>query len=174
MKLIGSLRSTNINENINTNVKFPFKTRISRFSGFAVCGWNGSMDDWVRIPAEPWGFAKMCYSSKWPQRMYFRLPIWLTSLSFWFWGDRETSSGDGNYPQFCTFFAHLKLNNVHAYIAWSWKTTLITWFFNGDDIQLQIQVPPPRNFDRKWGLKDRPFTKNGGWKNWFLGKNRCL
>ena len=24
-----------------------------------------------------------------------------------------------------------------------WKTTLIMWFFNGDDIQLQIQVPPP-------------------------------
>ena len=74
------------------------KTRISRFSGFAVCGWYGPMDDWVRIPAEPWGLAKMCYSSKWPQRMYFRLPIWLRSLSFWFWGDRETSRGDGNYP----------------------------------------------------------------------------
>ena len=73
-------------------------TRISRFSGFTACGWNGSMDDWVRIPTEPWGFAKMCYSSKWPQRMYFRLPIWLRSLSFWFWGDRETSRGDDNYP----------------------------------------------------------------------------
>ena len=23
------------------------QTRISRFSGFAVCGWNGSMDDWL-------------------------------------------------------------------------------------------------------------------------------
>ena len=29
--------------------------------------------------------------------------------------------------QFCTFFAPLK--DVRAYIAWSWKTTLITWFF---------------------------------------------
>ena len=35
------------------------------------------------------------------------------------------------------------LNDVRAYIAWSWKTTLITWFFYEDDIQLQIQVPPP-------------------------------
>ena len=34
------------------------------------------------------------------------------------------------------------LHDVHAYIAWSWKTTLITWFFYEDDIQLQMQVPP--------------------------------
>ena len=74
------------------------KTKISRFSGFAVCGWNGSMDDWVRIPAEPWGSARMCHSSKWPQRMYFRLPRWHRSLSSWFWGDREKSWWGGNQP----------------------------------------------------------------------------
>ena len=84
------------------------------------------------------------------------------------------------FPQFCTFFAPLKLKDVRAYIAWSWKTTLITWFFyNGDDIQLQIQVHPPPNFDRKWGLKkpgvkERPGTKDRGWKNWFWGKDRGL
>ena len=36
---------------------------------------------------------------------------------------------------------------MYAYIAWSWKTALImliTWiFFYEDDIQLQMQVPPP-------------------------------
>ena len=32
------------------------------------------------------------FSSKWPQRVYFRLPRWLRSLSFWFWGDREKTS----------------------------------------------------------------------------------
>ena len=37
-------------------------------------------------------------------------------------------------------FAHL--NDVRRYISWSWKTTLITWFFYEDDIQLQIQVVP--------------------------------
>ena len=47
------------------------------------------------------------------------------------------------YPffQFCTFLA--PLNDVRTYIAWSWKTALITWFFfYEDDIQLQIQVAP--------------------------------
>ena len=42
------------------------------------------------------------------------------------------------------------LNDVRAYIDWSWKTTLITWFFiffllfffYEDDIQLHIQVAP--------------------------------
>ena len=37
------------------------------------------------------------FSSKWPQRMYFRLTRWLSSLSFWFWGDREKLSR-GWYP----------------------------------------------------------------------------
>ena len=33
-------------------------------------------------------------------------------------------------------------NDVRMYIGWSWKTTLITWIFDKDDIQLQIQVAP--------------------------------
>ena len=36
------------------------------------------------------------------------------------------------------------LNDVHTYIAWSWKTTPNYMnFFYEDDIQLQIYVPPP-------------------------------
>ena len=35
------------------------------------------------------GYPEFVFSSKWPQRMYFRLSRWLRSLSFWFWGDRE-------------------------------------------------------------------------------------
>ena len=42
------------------------------------------------------------------------------------------------------------LNDVHAYIAWSWKTTLITWIFYEDDIQLQIQVPSPGTLLSYW------------------------
>ena len=35
------------------------------------------------------------------------------------------------------------LNDVRAYIAWSWKTTLIKWiFFYEDDIQLQNTSAP--------------------------------
>ena len=30
--------------------------------------------------------------------MYFRLPRWRRSFSFWFWGSREKFSRDGNYP----------------------------------------------------------------------------
>ena len=45
-------------------------------------------------------------------------------------------------------FAHFCTPKRCAYIAWSWKTTLITWFFffffffYEEDIQLQIQVAP--------------------------------
>ena len=45
------------------------------------------------------------------------------------------------------------LNDVRTYIAWSWKTTLITWIsFYEDDIQLQIQVAPQVNFWLFYGL----------------------
>ena len=52
------------------------------------------------------------------------------------------------WPNNTSFFPILQifapLNDVRMYIAWSWKTTLIMWiFFYEDDIQLQIQVPPP-------------------------------
>ena len=48
-----------------------------------------------------------------------------------------------NIPFFPILHVFAPLNDVRAYIAWSWKTTLITWiFFYADDIQLQIQVPP--------------------------------
>ena len=43
--------------------------------------------------------------------------------------------------QFCTFFA--PLNDVCAYITWSWKTTLITWIFGWAWYPLDIRVPPP-------------------------------
>ena len=48
-----------------------------------------------------------------------------------------------NVPFFPILHVFAPLNDVHMYIAWSWKTTLITWIFYEDDIQLQIQVPPP-------------------------------
>ena len=34
-----------------------------------------------------------------------------------------------NIPFFPILHVFAPLNDVHAYIAWSWKTTLITWFF---------------------------------------------
>ena len=50
------------------------------------------------------------------------------------------------WPKTHLFFSILhgsaSLNDVRAYIAWSWKTTLITWIFYEDDIQLHMQVPP--------------------------------
>ena len=45
------------------------------------------------------------------------------------------------FPQFCTFFA--LLNDVRAYIVWSWKTTLIT-FFRGRYPTSNASAPPPR------------------------------
>ena len=47
-----------------------------------------------------------------------------------------------NIPFFPILHVFAPLNDVRAYIAWSWKTTLITWIFYADDIQLQIQVAP--------------------------------
>ena len=49
-----------------------------------------------------------------------------------------------NIPFFPILHVFAPLNDVRAYIAWSWKTTLITReFFYADYIQLQIQVAPP-------------------------------
>ena len=50
-----------------------------------------------------------------------------------------------NTPFFPILHVFTPLNDVRAYIAWSWKTTLITWifFFYEDGIQLQIHLPPP-------------------------------
>ena len=46
-----------------------------------------------------------------------------------------------SFPLILNVFA--PLNDVRAYIALSWKTLLITWFFfHEDDIQLQIQMAP--------------------------------
>ena len=64
-----------------------------------------------------------------------------------------------NTPPFFSPILHVfaLLNNVLAYIAWSWKTTLITFFFRGlGYIQLQIQVfpPPPGHASR---VTKRPY-----------------
>ena len=48
-----------------------------------------------------------------------------------------------NFTRFCT------LNDVHTYIAWSWKTTLIAWFFGWAWYPLDIRVPP----QDKWKLE---------------------
>ena len=50
------------------------------------------------------------------------------------------------YPffQFCTFFA--PLNDVRAYIAWSWKTTLIMWIFLRGWYPTSNTSGPPRGF----------------------------
>ena len=50
------------------------------------------------LPYPPEGRTPDFISSKWSQRMYFRLHRWLRSLSFWCWGDREKSRGGGNHP----------------------------------------------------------------------------
>ena len=56
----------------------------------------------------------------------------------------KISQYDQKHVLFSILHVFAPLNNVRTYIAWSWKTTLITWiFFYEDDIQLQIQVPPP-------------------------------
>ena len=48
-----------------------------------------------------------------------------------------------NTPFFPILHVFAPLNDVRAYITLSWKTTLITWIFYADDIQLEIQVAPP-------------------------------
>ena len=50
---------------------------------------------------------------------------------------------DTLFSQFCTFF--VPLNDVRAYIAWSWKMTLITWIFlRGWYPTSNTSAPPPR------------------------------
>ena len=50
------------------------------------------------------------------------------------------------WPKTLLFFPILHifapLNDLRTYTACSRKTTLITWIFYEDDIQLEIQVPP--------------------------------
>ena len=48
-----------------------------------------------------------------------------------------------NTPFFPILHVFAPLNDVHAYIAWSWKTTLIMWIFGRAWYPLDIQVPPP-------------------------------
>ena len=58
------------------------------------------------------------------------------------------------------------LNNVREYIAWSWKTTLIMWFFCEDDIQLQIQVHLLGMYDPSLvPIADVAVTKRHQWLN---------
>ena len=47
-----------------------------------------------------------------------------------------------NTPFFPILHVFAPLNNVRAYIAWSWKTTLITWIFLRGWYPTSTQVPP--------------------------------
>ena len=63
-----------------------------------------------------------------------------------------------HYDQKHTFFFPIlhvfaPLNDVRAYIGWSWKTTLI--FFYEDDIQLQIQVAPGVHVSMVWCMSNQ-------------------
>ena len=53
-----------------------------------------------------------------------------------------------NTPFFPILHVFAPVNDVRLYIAWSWNTTLITWIFYEDGIQLQIQVAP-REFNKE-------------------------
>ena len=65
-----------------------------------------------------------------------------------------------NIPFFPILHVFAPLNDVRAYIALSWKTTLITWIFYEDDIQLQIQVGPPEfaTSRSEWKVNDISYT----------------
>ena len=49
-----------------------------------------------------------------------------------------------NTPFFPILHVFVPLNDVRAYSAWSWKTTLITWIFGRAWYPLDIRVAPPR------------------------------
>ena len=76
-----------------------------------------------------------------------------------------------NTPFFPILHVFALLNDVREYIAWSWKTTPITWFFfffYEDDNQLQIQLytsGPPGGKLRKYGHASRvtkcPYPDHG-------------
>ena len=72
-----------------------------------------------------------------------------------------------NTPIFQILHVFAPLNNVCTYIAWSWKTTLIMWFFFcEDDIQLQIQVHPLGMYDPNLvPIADVAVTKRHQWLN---------
>ena len=48
------------------------------------------------------------------------------------------------HPFFPILHVFAPLNDVRAYIAWSWKTTLITWIFGRAWYPLDIRVPSPQ------------------------------
>ena len=68
------------------------------------------------------------------QRMYFRLPRWLRSLSFWFGGDREKPRGGGNNPlgrmrvKTKTYIFHPNLKMLNSYGLASSKHRFSTFF----------------------------------------------
>ena len=64
-----------------------------------------------------------------------------------------------NTPFFPILPVFASLNDVRAYIALSWKTTLIMWFFYEDDIQLQIQVGPPGGPVQEVNLQTKHYRK---------------
>ena len=50
-----------------------------------------------------------------------------------------------NTPFFQILHVFASLKDVRAYIAWSWKTTLITWiFFTRMISNFKYKCPPPR------------------------------
>ena len=51
-----------------------------------------------------------------------------------------------NTPFFPVLHIFTPLNDVHAYSAWSWKTTLIMWIFGRAWYPLDIWVAPPGTF----------------------------
>ena len=65
---------------------------------------------------------------------------------------RQVLSKICQYDQKHTFFLQIlhffsPLNDVRAYIAWSWKTTLIMWFFFTRMISnFKYKCPPPRGY----------------------------
>ena len=63
-----------------------------------------------------------------------------------------------NTPFFPILHVFAPLNDVRAYSAWFWKTTLITWIFGRAWYPLDIRVPPPPGhcFDEKWIYRHRP------------------
>ena len=106
----------------------------------------------ITLPPPSKGGTPDFFSSKWPQRVYFRLPRWLRlprSLSFCFWSDREKSRGGGNLLQLqsysciwftVTSYSCIQLQLVHATVAmhqcsigfvlwsvWLWFKTWKAW-----------------------------------------------
>ena len=60
-----------------------------------------------------------------------------------------------NTPFFPILHVFAPLNDVRAYSAWSWKTTLITWIFGRAWYPLDIRVAPPAPH---WKSLDQPLS----------------